>query len=170
MALENAPSVHEEDTETKGLFSMNLYKKRFFELSTDELYRILQARCAIFVVEQECAYQDLDGIDRQALHVWLEDESQILAYLRIFAVPDLADAVQIGRVLTTVRGKGLGTKILQAGIAAILGFFTDVRTIRLEAQCYATGFYTREGFAVQGEPFDEDGIPHVLMERPLVLS
>ena len=106
---------------------------------------------------------------RQALHVWLEDEGQILAYLRIFAVPDLADAVQIGRVLTTVRGKGLGTKILQAGIAAILGFFTDVRTIRLEAQCYATGFYTREGFAVQGEPFDEDGIPHVLMERPLVL-
>ena len=85
-------------------------------------------------------------------------------------IRDSADAVQIGRVLTTVHGKGLGTKILQAGIAAILGFFTDVRTIRLEAQCYATGFYTREGFAVQGEPFDEDGIPHVLMERPLVLS
>ena len=106
-----------------------------------------------------------DGIDRQALHVWLEDEGQILAYLRIFAAPDLAEAVQIGRVLTTVRGKGLGTK----NIAAILGFFTHIRTIRLEAQCYATGFYTREGFAVQGEPFDEDGIPHVLMERPLVL-
>jgi len=101
--------------------------------------------------------------------VWLEDEGQILAYLRIFAAPDLADAVQIGRVLTTVRGKGLGTKILQAGIAAIPDFFTDVQAIRLEAQCYATGFYTREGFAVQGEPFDEDGIPHVLMARPLVL-
>ena len=156
--------------ETKGLCSMNLYKKRFSDLTADELYRILQARCAVFVVEQKCAYQDLDGIDRQALHVWLEDEGQILAYLRIFAAPDLAEAVQIRRVLTTVRGKGLGTKNLQAGIAAILGFFTHVWTIRLEAQCYATGFYTREGFAVQGEPFDEDGIPHVLMERPLVLS
>lgn len=108
--------------ETKGLCSMNLYKKQFSGLTADELYRILQTRCAVFVVEQKCAYQDLDGIDRQALHVWLEDEGQILAYLRIFAVPDLADAVQIGRVLTTVRGKGLGTKILQAGIAAILGF------------------------------------------------
>lgn len=148
---------------------MNLYKKRFADLSTDELYRILQARCGVFVVEQKCAYQDLDGIDRQALHVWLEDDSKILAYLRIFAAPDLADAVQIGRVLTTVRGKSLGTKILQAGIAAIPDFFTDVQTIRLEAQYYATGFYTREGFAVQGDPFDEDGIPHVLMERPLVL-
>lgn len=84
---------------------MDLYKKRFADLTADELYRILQARCAVFVVEQKCAYQDLDGIDRQALHVWLEDEGQILAYLRIFAAPDLADAVQIGRVLTTVRAK-----------------------------------------------------------------
>lgn len=119
---------------------MDLYKKRFADLTADELYRILQARCAVFVVEQKCAYQDLDGIDRQALHVWLEDEGQILAYLRIFAAPDLADAVQIGRVLTTVRGKGLGAKILQAGIAAIPDFFTDVQTIRLKAQCYAIAF------------------------------
>lgn len=148
---------------------MDLYKKRFADLTADELYRILQARCAVFVVEQKCAYQDLDGIDRQALHVWLEENDQILAYLRIFTAPELTDTVQIGRVLTTVRGKGLGTKILQAGIAALPDFFTDVQAIRLEAQCYATGFYTREGFAVQGEPFDEDGIPHVLMARPLVL-
>lgn len=119
---------------------MDLYKKRFADLTADELYRILQARCAVFVVEQKCAYQDLDGIDRQALHVWLADEGQILAYLRIFAAPDLADAVQIGRVLTAVRGKGLGAKILQAGIAAIPDFFTDVQTIRLEAQCYAIAF------------------------------
>ena len=148
---------------------MNFYKKRISDLTADELNRILQARCAVYVVEQKCAYQDLDGIDRQALHMWLEDEGQILAYLRIFAAPDLAEAVQIGRLLPTVRGKGLGTKILHAGIAAIPGFFTNVQTIRLEAQCYATGFYTREGFALQGEPFDEDGIPHVLMERPLIL-
>lgn len=118
---------------------MDLYKKRFTDLTADELYRILQARCAVFVVEQKCSYQDLDGTDRQALHVWLEDEGQILAYLRIFAAPDLADAVQIGRVLTTVHGKGLGAKILQAGIAVIPDFFTDVQTIRLEAQCYSEG-------------------------------
>ena len=148
---------------------MNLYKKRFSDLTADELYRILQARCAVFVVEQKCAYQDLDGIDRQALHMWLEDEGQILAYLRIFAAPDLAEAVQIGRLLTTVRGKGLGTKILQAGIATIPGFFLNVLTYRFEAPIYATGFYTRECIALQGEPFDEDGIPHVLMERPLIL-
>jgi len=119
---------------------MDLYKKRFADLTADELYRILQARCAVFIVEQKCSYQDLDGTDRQALHVRLEDEGQILAYLRIFAAPDLADAVQIGRVLTTVRGKGLGAKILQAGIAVISDFFTDIQTIRLEAQCYAIAF------------------------------
>lgn len=83
---------------------MILYKKRFTDLTTDELYRILQARCGVFVVEQKCAYQDLDGIDQQALHVWLEVDNKILAYLRVFAAPRLADAVQIGRVLTTDPG------------------------------------------------------------------
>lgn len=148
---------------------MDLYKKRFADLTADELYRILQARCAVFVVEQKCSYQDLDGTDRQALHVWLEDDSKILAYLRVFAAPRLADTIQIGRVLTTVRGQGLEEIILQAGINAIPDFFPNARSIQLEAQCYATGFYTRKGFVVTGEPFDEDGIPHVLMERPVVL-
>ncbi len=149
---------------------MNLHAKHFTDLNVDELYKILQARNAVFVVEQKCAYQDLDGIDRQALHVWLEEDGKILAYLRVFDAPGLEDTVQIGRVLTTVRGEGLGTKILQAGIKAATDFHQNARAVQLEAQCYATGFYAREDFAEKGETFDEDGIPHVLMVRSLTHS
>lgn len=139
--------------------------RTFDELTTRELYALLTARTAVFVVEQHCAYQELDGIDFDAIHVWLEDDDgQLLAYLRAFPITDDHTVVQIGRVLTIARGKGLGHAVMEAGMAAIKARF-PVERMTLDAQCYAQGFYEKEGFSAEGDPFDEDGIAHIRMVR-----
>ena len=140
---------------------MKLISKFFEELSTTELYEILKARAEIFVVEQECIYQDLDDKDYKSLHVFYEEEGKVLAYLRAFVKEK--DVVQVGRVLTIEHGKGLGGKLLKAGLEQIKEKYTP-KKIYLEAQCYAIGFYEREGFQICSEEFLEDGIPHVEME------
>lgn len=142
---------------------MQLKIKNFTELTTTELYEILKARAAVFVVEQDCVYQDLDDIDYKSLHIFLEEEGKVLAYLRLFQKDAKEDAVQIGRVLTIKRGVGLGAEILTAGIEAAKVRY-DARKIYIEAQVYAIGFYERAGFKVVSEEFLEDGIPHVAME------
>ena len=86
--------------------------KFFIELSTKELYEILKARAEIFVVEQNCVYQDLDGIDYEALHVYFEEDGKVAAYLRAFNTDE--DTVQMGRVLTIRHGTGLGSRLLTA--------------------------------------------------------
>ena len=143
---------------------MNLVSKYFTDLTIRELYEILKARSAIFVVEQNCVYQDIDGLDPTSLHVFLEDEGRIAAYLRAFVKEP--GVVQMGRVLTVRRGVGLGGKLLRAGIEEIRERFHP-RKIYIEAQSYAVGFYAREGFRVTSEEFLEDGIPHVKMELVL---
>lgn len=142
---------------------MEIIVKTFQQLTTEELYEILKIRCAVFIVEQNCPYQDIDDTDKTALHIFLRDEKgAIISYLRLFE-KDAATA-HIGRVLTMQRGKGHGKAVLKAGIKAaeeIMG----KKQIYLEAQSYATGFYEKEGFAVVGEEFLEDGIPH----KPMML-
>lgn len=140
---------------------MDLVIKKFEELTTAELYEILKVRSAVFVVEQKCAYQDLDDLDDKSLHVFYEENRKILAYLRAFYKEK--DVVQIGRVLTMRRGTGLGKKILREGIAQVKDRM-PCRSIYIEAQSYATGFYEREGFRIVSDEFLEDGIPHVKME------
>lgn len=140
---------------------MELVVKTFDELNTRELYEILRVRAAVFVVEQECAYQDVDGIDPKAVHAFLRDEGGIHAYLRVFEKD--ARTAQMGRMLTVKRGAGLGGRLLKEGIRVARDVLKkDV--LYIEAQCYATGFYEREGFRVTSEEFLEDGIPHVKME------
>ena len=134
--------------------------KYFDELSTKELYEILRARAEIFVVEQNCVYQDLDGIDYESLHVFAEEDGKVTAYLRAFFKDE--DTVQMGRVLTLRHGEGLGGKLLREGIAQIRAKMQPAK-ICIDAQCYATGFYEREGFRICSEEFLEDGIPHVQM-------
>jgi len=134
--------------------------KYFEELSTNELYEILRARAEIFVVEQNCVYQDLDGIDYESLHVFAEEGGKVTAYLRAFYKDE--DTVQMGRVLTLRHGEGLGGKLLREGIAQIRARMHPAK-ICIDAQCYATGFYEREGFRICSEEFLEDGIPHVRM-------
>ena len=141
---------------------MKLVAKYFDELTTKELYELLKARAEIFVVEQECVYQDLDNIDYRSLHVFYECDGKIAAYLRAFPKADEDTVVQMGRVLSMEHGKGLGGIILKEGIRLVREKMNP-KSIYIEAQCYATGFYEREGFAICSEEFLEDGIPHVQM-------
>ena len=140
---------------------MELVVKTFDELNTRELYEILRVRAAVFVVEQECAYQDVDGIDLRSVHAFLWDEDGIHAYLRVFEKD--ARTAQMGRMLTVQRGAGLGGRLLKEGIR-IARDVLKKDVLYIEAQTYATGFYEREGFKVTSEEFLEDGIPHVKME------
>lgn len=140
---------------------VSLKSKYFGELTTKELYEVLRARAEIFVVEQNCVYQDLDGIDYDSLHIFYEEEDgKVAAYLRAFFKNE--DTVQVGRVLTLSHGTGLGGRLLKEGISQIR---TKMRPskIYIEAQCYAVGFYEKEGFQICSEEFLEDGIPHVQM-------
>lgn len=136
--------------------------KRFEQLSATELYDILRARAEVFVVEQSCVYQDLDGIDRDAFHVYSENGGSLDAYLRIFMKDPSSRTAQIGRVLTLKRGCGLGLSILLEGIRAAKEIL-HADKVYIEAQVYATGFYEKAGFRTVSEEFLEDGIPHVAM-------
>ena len=141
---------------------MTLQVKRFDELTGEELYRILKLRVDVFVVEQACPYPELDGLDRGALHLWLEDEGEVLAYLRVLDRGAESDYVSIGRVVARERRKGLGTRILREGIRAARERF-GAEAIYLEAQTYAVGLYEKQGFRIISEEFLLDGIPQVKM-------
>lgn len=141
---------------------MTLKIRRFGELTAEELYEILKLRVDVFVVEQACPYPELDGLDREALHIWLEDEEGIHAYLRVMDKGAESEYVSIGRVVARERRRGLGTRILREGIRAArerLG----AEAIYLEAQTYAAGLYEKQGFLPISEEFLLDGIPHVKM-------
>jgi ElaA protein len=141
---------------------LKLTVKRFEELTTEELYRLLQLRVSVFVVEQNCPYPELDGLDRDAIHVWLEEDGKILAYLRVMDRGAESEDVSIGRVLATERRRGLGTRVLQEGIRAAEEYFGAER-IYLEAQVPAKSLYERQGFRAVSDVFPLDGIPHVKM-------
>ena len=141
---------------------MQLFIKLFSELTADELYRILKIRVAVFVVEQKCAYLETDDLDQSAVHVWFEDEDGIKAYVRVMDSGVEADCPAIGRVIAAVRGKGLGRRIVAEGIRVAMERF-HARSVYLEAQTYAKGFYEKQGFRQCSEEFILDGIPHVKM-------
>ncbi len=144
---------------------MNLYIKHFNELTTMELYRILRARAEIFVVEQDCVYQDLDNKDLNAWHVWFEDEDGVAAYCRVLDKGvSYEDEGSIGRVITVKRGTGLGYKVMMEGIRVAEEKFGQT-SLRISAQQYAQGFYEKCGFVRVSEPYLEDDIPHVQMLR-----
>lgn len=139
--------------------------KNFNELSSTEVYEIIKARVQIFVVEQNCPYQDVDDVDYESLHIFYKSGEKITAYLRAFRKD--SETVQLGRVLTTEHGKGLGGELLKNAIE-IVEEKMNPEKLYIEAQTYAIGFYEREGFVVCSDEFLEDGIPHVKME--LILS
>ena len=139
---------------------MELVYKSFDELTNKELYEILKIRSSVFVVEQNCVYQDIDGIDLDSMHFFLKEDEKIYAYLRSFIKEE--GVIQIGRVLTTKRREGLGQRILKEAIEIITST-QKPSSIYLEAQSYAIKFYEKEGFIVISEEFLEDGIPHVKM-------
>lgn len=142
--------------------ALTLHKKTFSELTTAELYELLRIRTDVFVVEQNCVYQDMDYDDQQALHLWLTKDDQIVALCRVCPAGTHMEEVSIGRVITTVRGKGYGKQIMLAAIDAARKDFGATR-IDLEAQEYAKGFYEQVGFRQSSETFILDGIPHIRM-------
>ena len=141
---------------------MEIIVKQFNQLSVDELYEILKVRAAVFVVEQTCAYQDLDDVDQEAYHVYLQEDGRILAYLRVVDKGKRLDEVSVGRVISLKRREGLGGKLMREGIRVAKEKF-GASKIKVGAQVYAIPFYESVGFRVISEEYMEDGIPHVYM-------
>ena len=141
---------------------MEVSIKHFSELSRDELFDIYKLRVSVFVVEQQCPYQEVDDGDRSAYHVFMKDEEGIQAYLRILPAGVSFDQVSLGRVIAVKRRCGLGTRIVREGIKAARELL-DAREIKIEAQVYAKELYEKIGFVQTSEEFLEDGIPHVEM-------
>ena len=139
-----------------------LHKKLFRELTVDELYELLRVRAEVFVVEQDCVYQDLDGDDQVSVHLWLTDGGKVVALCRVCPAGTHMEEVSIGRVITTERGKGYGKRIMLEGIKVAQEHF-NAKRIDIEAQEYARGFYEQAGFRQSSEPFILDGIPHIRM-------
>lgn len=139
-----------------------LHKKLFRELTVDELYELLRVRAEVFVVEQDCVYQDLDVDDQVSVHLWLTDGDKVVALCRVCPAGTHMEEVSIGRVITTERGKGYGKRIMLEGIKVAQEHF-NAKRIDIEAQEYARGFYEQVGFRQSSEPFTLDGIPHIRM-------
>ncbi len=140
--------------------------KSFDELSNKELYELLQLRSAVFVVEQECVYQDLDGKDKKALHILGFKNEEMVAYARIFKAGDYLAQASIGRVLVKKeeRQYRFGRAIMEASIKAVEEKFNET-SIALSAQTYLRQFYNSLGFVEKGGEYLEDGIPHVMMVK-----
>ena len=141
---------------------MQLFVKHFQELSADELYDILSARAEVFVVEQNCAYQDLDGVDKDAYHVFYKENGKILAYLRVIDKGKRLDEVSIGRVISLKRRCGLGSALLKEGLRVAKEKF-GADKVKIGAQLYAKPFYEGVGFKQISGEYLEDGIPHIYM-------
>lgn len=138
--------------------------KSFKELTLKELYDLLQLRSEVFVVEQDCVYQDVDGKDKKALHVLGYKNDNLVAYTRIFKAGDYFEEASIGRVVVreNVRKFKYGYAIMNASIEAIKDNFVET-VIRISAQTYLKRFYNQLGFFEVGEDYLEDGIPHINM-------
>lgn len=140
--------------------------KRFNELSTLELYSLLQLRSEVFVVEQNCVYQDVDGKDDNAIHVLGFLDNELASYSRIFDKGIYFEEASIGRVVVSpkLRDKKLGHDLMQVSIAAVKEHFKE-HNITISAQEYLKKFYESHGFVQNSEMYLEDNIPHIQMKR-----
>lgn len=136
--------------------------KTFDELTNRELYEILRLRAEVFVVEQNCVYQDLDEVDLDAYHVYLKDEGRIVAYLRVVDKGKRLEEVSLGRVISLKRRQGVGSELMKVGIRVAKENF-GAKKIMIGAQAYAQPFYEASGFKRISDEYLEDGIPHVYM-------
>lgn len=135
--------------------------KTFNELTSTELYDILQLRAEIFVVEQDCVYNDLDGLDKSAVHLFLRKDGEIVAYSRLLKPGSRFPEYSIGRVVVkkSARGTGLGIEMMKAAKDYIVNEWGATK-IKVSAQQYLQRFYENLGFEIVTEMYLEDGIPH----------
>jgi len=138
--------------------------KTFNELTILDLYKILRLRSEVFVVEQNCVYQDIDNYDQKALHLFVSDKDEVIAYTRLFKAGDYSKEASIGRVLVSknYRNNNLGDLIIKKSIETIKSHF-NTSEIVISAQTYLKKFYASHNFYQSGEGYLEDGIPHIKM-------
>ena len=143
---------------------MNFVAKKFSELTNCEVYEILKSRAKVFMFEQKIWYLDMDNVDYNAYHLFLEENGEVVAYLRAFS-GETDGEIHIGRVLSVEHNKGLGTVLMNKA----LEYFkeNDVKSIVLNSQIPAVRFYKKLGFDTFGEEFIEAGIPHIKMVKHL---
>ncbi len=145
---------------------MHWILKHFDDLTPKELYKILQLRNEVFIVEQNCPYQDCDNKDMYAWHLMHMQDDKLIAYTRLLAPGISYSESSIGRVVSSpsARKTGIGKKLMLESIAQIKKLFqTD--TIRIGAQLYLQKFYESFGFVKDGDVYLEDNIPHIIMLR-----
>lgn len=144
---------------------MKVHIKHFCELNTAELYEILRLRSEIFVVEQNCVYNDLDNLDQEGYHLYITEAEQIVSYVRILKGGTRFKETSIGRVVTKekYRHRGFSTTLMKKAIAFIKEEWKG-KTIKISAQTYLQSFYESLGFVITTAEFLEDGIPHLGME------
>jgi ElaA protein len=145
--------------------SISWKTKTFDELSTQELYQILRLRSEVFVVEQNCVYQDIDNKDQKALHLFGTLEGEIIAYSRLFKPGDYFEFSSIGRVVVAEkhRDKNFGHALIDQSILEIKNRF-KVEKITISAQLYLKKFYESHGFIATSAMYLEDDIPHIEMK------
>ncbi|WP_308991735.1 GNAT family N-acetyltransferase [Mariniflexile litorale] len=138
--------------------------KTFSELTSEELYSILQLRSEVFVVEQDCVYQDIDGKDDKALHVLGIKNQKIIAYSRVFKPGDYFEYASIGRVVIAKNQRAFkyGYDLMKTSVEAVETYFKE-KTIKISAQAHLKSFYNNCGFIEFGEEYLEDDIPHIAM-------
>lgn len=143
---------------------LTVITKTFSELSVVELYAILRLRSEVFVVEQNCVYQDIDDKDQKAVHIIGYKNEKVVAYTRIFKSGDYFSKASIGRVAVAKneRTHGYGYVIMKHSVEAIKSYFNE-KTMKVSAQTYLKNFYNSLGFQHVGEEYLEDGIPHIVM-------
>ena len=145
---------------------MELVIKNFSELTAEELFEIYKLRVSVFVVEQNCPYQEIDDADRTAYHVWLKDDDGIEACARALPEGVTFPTAAIGRVIAVKRRCGLGSRIVEEAVNAAREKF-NADKITIEAQVYARSLYEKCGFHQTSGEFLEDGIPHIQMQLKL---
>ncbi|WP_404451143.1 GNAT family N-acetyltransferase [Virgibacillus necropolis] len=138
--------------------------KEFQALSNDELYSIMKARVDVFVVEQECAYEEIDNYDQAAMHYFLTIDNQIAAYVRILPSKTKYDEISIGRVLVTksYRGNGYAKLVMEKAIQYVVNEWQEDK-IKIQAQEYLHRFYSELGFIQTSTVYLDDNIPHIDM-------
>jgi ElaA protein len=144
-----------------------LHIKTFDQLTTSELYELLRVRSEVFVVEQDCVYQDVDNNDQTAIHIWLTKGDKTVAMCRICPEGTKLASTSIGRVITTERGKGYGMQIMKIAINTVMKRIPAADHIEIEAQLTKQKFYERLGFVATSEPFMMEGLMHLEMKLDL---
>ena len=140
-------------------------KKKWSEVSLEELYSVLRLRSEVFVVEQDCVYQDIDNKDQTAIHLLGYINKELIAYSRLFNEGDYFKETSFGRAIIKKekRGQGYGDELVKESLKTIKNYYGN-KKVKISAQAHLKTFYSKHAFIAKGKEYLEDGIPHVSME------